>query len=603
MALLDIKRLSIEIPTERGMLQAVRDVSITLEPGQCLGIVGESGSGKSLTALSIVNLIPRTARRYADRLMLNGVDLLSMGPAQMAKNICGREVGFIFQEPMSSLNPVYTIGRQLTECMTNHGTVGVQQARRRAIDLLERVRIPDAEKRLASFPHELSGGQRQRVMIAMALMNEPRLLIADEPTTALDVTVQAEIVSLLGELRRDMNMGMLFISHNLAVIDEVADNVSVMYAGEVVEEAATSRLFSDPRHPYTQSLMQAIPRIGASGRRLKSIPGSAPSFHMSPDICVFAGRCPIEQPDCRKIHPQMRYAGTGHRHRCITSAEAKISDVLEDNIVHRVPASELLLTATNLSRTYAVRSGLLGRKNRIMAVKDVSLQLRRGETLALVGESGCGKSSLARLLLGLEQPDQGEIVLGGERLNDLQPRARAKRLQIVFQDPQGSLNPARTIREIVRRPLDLLGNRSPAERTERVNWLLDRIGLPDRLHDAVPRQLSGGQRQRVAIARALASGSADVVVCDEPTSALDVSVQAQILNMLSELREEMGLSLLFISHDLNVVGYMADRIAVMYQGQIVEQGTALDIMTRAEHPYTRRLLAASPRPAWLAHAN
>ncbi|MFT3820322.1 MAG: ABC transporter ATP-binding protein [Rubrivivax sp.] len=596
MALLDIQGLSIDIPLDHGTLSAVRDVDLAVDKGECLGVVGESGSGKSLTALSILKLLPRRAVRRARRLALGSDDLLAMDETQLARRIRGRRVGFVFQEPMTSLNPVYTIGRQLTETMRLHGTATPDQARRRAVELLERVGIPGAERRLSSYPHELSGGQRQRVVIAIALMNRPELLIADEPTTALDVTVQAQILALLAELQRESGMGLLLISHNLGAVSQVADRVAVMYAGEVVETAASAALFADPRHPYTKGLLGALPGAAHAtpGQPLQTIRGVVKSFYAPPAACVFAGRCEFRTERCESARPPMLEPAPGHSSRCFFPAAGPVAETPAAPISRQRLTQDVVLEASGLAKAYRVRGGLFKPKAVLQAVRDVSLSVHAGETLAVVGESGCGKSTLARMLLGLESPDAGSVSVAGRGLMTLGRRERARLVQLVFQDPYASLNPSRSVRAIVRRPLDLAADGDRRTRDERVSALLDSVGLPRRLHDASAGQLSGGQRQRVAIARALVT-SPRLIVCDEPTSALDVSVQAQILNLLLGLRERFGLSLVLISHDLAVVAHMADRIAVMYLGEIVEVGAAAEVLARPQHPYTRALLDATPR--------
>lgn len=598
MALLDIKGLNIDIPLDFGTLNAVRDVDLHVEKGECLGIVGESGSGKSLTALSIVNLLPRRAVRSAQRLSLGSDDLLAMDERSLAQRIRGKRVGFVFQEPMTSLNPVYPIGRQLMETMLLHGTVTPLQARRRSIELLERVGIPEAERRMSSYPHELSGGQRQRVVIAIALMNRPELLIADEPTTALDVTVQAQILALLAELQREFGMGMLLISHNLGAVSQVADRVAVMYAGEVVETASAAALFSEPNHPYTRGLLDALPGAAHAepGQPLKTIRGVVQSFYAKPSRCVFAGRCEYKVDACDAARPPLQELASAHWSRCLFETVPEVRQPKSRSGESRQVSSQPILEARGLYKSYRVRGGLLQPKATLQAVRNVSLTVHGGETLAIVGESGCGKSTLARMLLGLEAPDEGSVQIAGSSLLTLKSSERARLVQLVFQDPYGSLNPSKSIRAIVRRPLDLLGEGTAQSRDERVTDLLDSVGLAKRLHDASPGQLSGGQRQRVAIARALAT-SPKLIVCDESTSALDVSVQAQILNVLLGLRERLGLSLVLITHDLAVVAHMADRIAVMLRGEVVEVGPARQVLEHPRHAYTRKLLQATPMVA------
>lgn len=594
--LLEVKNLSISLPLENGhTLHAVRHVSFTIAEGECLGVVGESGSGKSLTALSIPRLLPRRALYRADVLSVNGLDSTTMSEHELASTVRGSQVGYIFQEPMTALNPVYTIGRQLTEAMRRHQAVSAHHACRRAIEMLERVGIASPAKRLSSFPHEFSGGQRQRIMIAMALMNRPKLLIADEPTTALDVTVQKQILDLLDDLRRELGMGLLLISHNLGAVASVADKVAVMYAGEIVEAAPTNTLFHHARHPYTQGLLRSIPDLGKHqpGTLLPTLPGTVQSIYAKPGSCVFQPRCKHAFARCSIEAPQLRAHDRQHSAACHLVGIPPPEEVETPLAMRRQPAGDVLLETKGISMVYSVRAGLFRPRIPLKAVVDVSLQLKKGRTLAIVGESGCGKSTLARMLLGLELPSAGQVLLDGSPIERYQPAKRATLVQTVFQDPYSSLNPSRRVSEIVRRPLDLSGAMPAAERDAHVTRLLEKVGLPLRLHHASPGQLSGGQRQRVAIARALATDPA-LIVCDEPTSALDVSVQAQILNLLLELRREFLLTLVFISHDLAVVGHMADEIAVMYLGEVVEYGPADLILSDPVHPYTKALLASTP---------
>ncbi|SPA02645.1 putative peptide transport fused subunits of ABC superfamily: ATP-binding components [Cupriavidus taiwanensis] len=594
--LLEVKNLSITLPLENGLnLHAVRNVSFQIERGECLGVVGESGSGKSLTALSIPRLLPRRAQCSADTLRINRLDLTAMSERELASTVRGTQVGYIFQEPMTALNPVYSIGRQLIETMRRHQAVTTEHARERAIELLERVGIASPAKRLTSFPHEFSGGQRQRIMIAMALMNRPHLLIADEPTTALDVTVQKQILDLLDGLRRELGMGLLLISHNLGAVASVADNVAVMYAGEIVEAAPTHTLFTASRHPYTQGLLQSIPDLGKheAGTLLPTLPGTVQSFYSQPSSCVFERRCNYAFSRCGLEAPKLRTYDRRHTGACHLANPPQPEEVETPKTMLRRPAGDVLLEAKDISMAYSVRAGLFKPRLSLKAVVDVSLRLRKGRTLAIVGESGCGKSTLARILLGLEQPVSGDVLLDGRPIGAYEPAQRAALVQTVFQDPYSSLNPSRRVSEIVRRPLDLSAAMPAAQRDAHVTSLLEKVGLPTRLHHASPGQLSGGQRQRVAIARALATNPA-LIVCDEPTSALDVSVQAQILNLLLQLRSEFLLTLVFISHDLAVVGHMADEIAVMYLGEVVEYGPAAEILANPVHPYTKALLASTP---------
>ena len=618
--LLEVRGLELELPVAGGTLHALRGVDLSLAAGRTLGIVGESGCGKSLTALSLLGLQPAAARRRAAALRVAGCDLLSTDEVTLARELRGRRAAMIFQEPMTSLNPVLTVGEQMIEVMAVHRLCSVSQARDRAVELLERVGIAGAAGRLAQYPHQFSGGQRQRIMIAMALMARPQLLIADEPTTALDVTVQAEILDLLAQLRDELGMALVLVTHNLGLVSRVADEVAVMYAGVVVEQAPARELFERPRHPYTRGLLAALPEADDAAvttegrsRRLGAIAGLVPSLLTPPAGCAFAPRCPLATAECGSAPPPQIAVTSDHQVRCLLPAAAP---ALLRQVVADTPASpggsadapRTVLRARGLVRRYSVSRGMFAPKRELVAVDHVDLDLQRGEVLAVVGESGCGKSTLARLLLGLETPDAGAVELaldvgGGADA----ARRRARFIQPVFQDPMASLNPRRSVAEAIRRPLDVHGLLDRAGREERVRELMQQVGLPPRLYHAFPAQLSGGQRQRVAIARALALDP-QVLLCDEPTSALDVSVQAQILNLLADLREQRGLTLLLITHDLGVVRHMADRVLVMYLGRVAEVGRTRQVFEAPRHPYTRALVGAAlpvapgqgvPRPQML----
>ena len=601
--LLDVRGLDVDIPTHTGMLHAVRGVDLRLEKGRTLGIVGESGSGKSLTALAVLGLLPRTAARRADRLTFDGIDLLRLGERGMARRIRGKRVAMVFQDPMTCLNPVYTIGRQLTEAMLLHSGGSPAEARDRAVRLLERVGITGAGQRLANYPHQLSGGQRQRVMIAMALMNKPDLIIADEPTTALDMTIQAQILRLLAELREEMGMAMILITHNLGVVARVADDVAVMYAGQVVESAPAAALFSRPQHPYTNGLLASVPRTDHADRggRLGTIPGIVPSLVGEIAGCAFAPRCAHARTSCSEAAPPLQdRAGAGF-FRCVLEPGglSPADDAPPGGAaVSPLPAEQeaasegrAVFEARDATCRFRVRRGLFAQSKILTAVDGVSLDLRRGETLALVGESGSGKTTLARMLLGIQPLTGGQISFEGTPLDAIDRLQIARKVQPVFQDPYSSLNPRQTVGELIRRPLDINRLGTPAERRQAVETIMERVGLPPRLLHCYPSQLSGGQRQRVAIARAIVMRPG-IVVCDEPTSALDVSVQSQILNLLLDLRRAFRLTLLLITHDLTVVRHMADRVAVMYLGKIVELGPADEVFGFPRHPYTSALLAS-----------
>ncbi len=636
--LLQIDGLDVTLPTPGGPLHAVRGMSLELARGEALGIVGESGSGKSMTALALMRLLPPGARLRARAMRYQGEDLATLPDARFAASVAGRRIAMIFQEPMTSLNPVYTIGRQMTELMIRDGA-SAAQARERALYLLDRVKVPDPAQRLRSYPHQLSGGQRQRVMIAMALMTEPQLLIADEPTTALDVTVQAQILDLLAELRQEFGMAMILITHDLAVVANAVDRVMVMYGGQPLEQGATRTVLRDPRHPYTHGLLGCAPGAGRRGARLNAIPGIVPSLIGPQAGCVFAPRCASATTQCRAgdivatprerdgwfrcLHPREEAAGRPQtpdapeevgRGRCQTPFGSFTPDASSAAVAARCqtpegcltptsgataadpvehPGPECVLVARNVVRTFTQRKGLFAQPYTVHAVDDASLTVRRGETLAVVGESGSGKSTLARILLGLDEPDRGRITLGGKAVGALTPPERARLVQPVFQDPYSSLNPRRSVGDIVARPLELHGAVPAAQRRAQVANMLERVGLPQRVINSFPGQLSGGQRQRVAIARALVLRP-QLLLCDEPTSALDVSVQAQILNLLQDLQEEFGLSMLFITHDIGVVRQIADRVVVMRGGRIVEEGPAAAVLRRPAHEYTALLLDSVP---------
>ena len=595
--LLEASNLRVDIDTASGVLHAVRGVDLALARGEALGIVGESGSGKSMTALALMGLLPARARRSAAALRLEGADLLAMPDRELAARVSGKAMAMVFQEPMTSLNPVYTIGRQLTEMVPAAAGRSPAEVRDRALFLLDKVGIAAARERMGQYPHQLSGGQRQRVMIAMALMNEPRLVIADEPTTALDVTIQAQILKLLAGLQRELGMAMILITHDLGIVSRTVDRVAVMYAGEIVESGPTAEVLRAPLHPYTRALLESIPQPGARQRRLGSIPGIVPALTGMLAGCAFATRCSLAAASCRTQPPPLRAPAAGRTYRCVLEPDAlqgarSSMRAGEAAAPHELPAGASaapILAARKVRCAFRVRRGLFARARSLAAVDGVSLDLARGEAVALVGESGCGKTTLARMLLGLQPVRGGEVLLDGRPLEETPMRKRARRIQPVFQDPYASLNPRRSVGEIIRRPLDVHGVGEPRRRRVEVEAMMERVGLAPRLFDAHPGQISGGQRQRVAIARALVVRP-QVLICDEPTSALDVSVQSQILNLLADLRDDMGLTYLVITHDLGVVEHLATRVAVMYAGQIVEVGEKDAIFADPRHPYTRILL-------------
>lgn len=590
--LLEVGNLSITLPLACGGLHVVRNVCFSLKRGEALGVVGESGSGKSMTSLALMNLLPKKAIRTASLLRFAEYDLLGMPERDFARSIAGKRMAMIFQEPMTSLNPVYTTGRQLIEMMTANGTAGVKEARERAVYLLDRIGVSRPQNRLAQYPHELSGGLRQRVMIAMMLMNTPDLLIADEPTTALDVTVQASILRLLADLRHELGMALILVSHDLGVVSRSVDRIAVMYAGEIVETGPVGDVLGTPQHPYTRGLVASIPSGKRSSERLFSIPGIVPSPFALPPGCTFAARCRHALAECHAAPPSMQSAGANHRYRCVMApnyGETIVATLSRTGRLADDSRPDALLSARGVSCAFTVRSGAFAKRESLMAVDDVSIDIAQGEVVALVGESGSGKSTLARILLGLQDYDKGEVRIAGAPIQSVTPFKRAKLIQPVFQDPYSSLNPRKTIGQAIARPLKLHRVGTAKERAKQVERVMDLVGLPKRLLNNYPAQLSGGQRQRVAIARAIIL-QPKILICDEPTSALDVSVQAQVLNLLLDLRDELGLSYLLITHDLAVVNCVATRIAVMYRGRIIEQGEKKTVLSTPRHPYTRTLL-------------
>ena len=569
MPLLEVSRLSVSFHTRSGIYRAVNDVSFSLEKGEILGIVGESGSGKSVTCSSLLGLIPQPPGRIeGGTAMFDGVDLLKCAPAQL-RDIRGRRIAMIFQDPMTSLNPYLRISEQLIEPLLVHGLATKEEALSRALSMLEAVGIQNAAQRLHSYPHEFSGGMRQRVMIAMALITKPDLLIADEPTTALDVTVQAQILELLKDLQRKFGMAIIFVTHDLAVVAGLCDRVQVMYAGRIVESAATRLLFTQPQHPYTKALQRCIPALQPKGQPLYAIPG------MPPDLSK-----PISETEmlARFTLPPEEPAPPA---------------------VTEVPHGRPMIQVQALKTHFPIESGFMIKKQTglVKAVDEVSFEVRQGEVLGLVGESGSGKSTIARTIMQLIPPTAGTVILGGKNLTTgttAEIKTARRDLQMVFQDPFASLNPRLTVFSTLAEPLRVHRIVPESEIPARVARLMSQVGLAEHSRNKYPHEFSGGQRQRIAIARALAL-EPKVVIADEPVSALDVSIQAQILNLLSRLVREMNLTMIFIAHDLSVVKHISDRIAVMYQGKIVELGAALDVMERPQHPYTKTLISAIPR--------
>jgi peptide/nickel transport system ATP-binding protein len=576
MSLLTVRDLTVAI----GAAQPVDGVSFDIAPGETFALLGESGCGKSLTALALMRLLPGAASIVAGSVRFEAVELCAFTEARM-RTVRGGKIGMIFQEPGTSLNPVMTVGAQIGEALKAHaGKVDTE----RVVELLAAVGIPDPARRATEYPFQMSGGMKQRAMIAMALAGEPELLIADEPTTALDVTIQAQVLDLLRALQRQRGMAMLLITHDLGVVAKMADRIGVMYAGQLVEVAPREAFFAAPAHPYARRLFAALPDMATRQQRLATIPGSVPPLGAAFRGCRFADRCGEVLPVCRSQAPPWRAYAAGQHVRChleelpaaaiVSPGETALGDAV-------APAETLLLAAHDLKVHFPIRRGVMQRAvGQVRAVDGVDLQLAAGRTLALVGESGCGKTTVGKAILGLQPPTAGTVKLDGKLLAGLAPA----RMQMVFQDPFGSLNPRMRIDAIV----------AEGRPDVDIDAVLRQVGLAPEMKGRYPHEFSGGQRQRIAIARALAVGP-QILICDEPTSALDVSVQAQILNLLIDLQERLGLAYLFITHNIAVVDFLAHEVAVMYLGRIVERGTVDEVLRGARHPYTQALLAAVPR--------
>ena len=554
--ILDVQNLRTEFRSPGGWQPAVHDLSLQIHANETLAVVGESGSGKSVTALSILRLLPPGARIAQGSIRFDGRDLTRLDEAAMA-DIRGNRIAMVFQEPMTSLNPTMTVGEQIAESLSIHRSMSHTAARAEALALLERVRIPSARRRLDEFPHQFSGGMRQRVMIAIALACRPKLLIADEPTTALDVTIQAQILQLIKELQDEEKMGVLFITHDMGVVAEIADRAVVMRRGDVVEAGTCRDIFARPQHPYTRTLLFAVPKLGAMGGSDRPTP-----------------------------FPEMDEHGT-----------TTTPPVPETDTVRR--EEEPLLQVRNLTTRFDIRGGLFrGIRGRVHAVENVSFDVRAGETLALVGESGCGKSTTGRSILHLETPSSGEVLIGGRSLSSLSKsslQAERCRMQMIFQDPYASLDPRQTVGAAIAEPMLVHGLADRQTARRRVAALLDQVGLPAGVAGRYPHEFSGGQRQRICIARALGM-EPRLIVADESVSALDVSIKAQIVNLLLDLQARLGLAYLFISHDMAVVERVSHRVAVMYLGEVVEIGPRAQVFGNPQHPYTRKLLSAVPVP-------
>lgn len=586
--LLEVKNLSVRFHSDDGLVRAVNNISFEVYPQEILGIVGESGSGKSVTSLAIMRLLPKQASVQAISLRFQKTDLLDLKENQMRK-IRGKEISMIFQEPMTSLNPYLRISEQLIETLLLHKPeLSREEAREEAIFWLHEVEIRDAAERIDHYPHQFSGGQQQRIMIAMALCCRPKLLIADEPTTALDVTIQAQILKLLRKLQTNHGTSIILITHDLGVIAEACDRVLVMYAGEVMESATCRQIFKDPLHPYTQALLKSVPRIDEEREeQLLTIEGLPPSLTKPIDGCPFAPRCTVATDDCKRTKPLLAEIRDQHKTACLLQKES----------------ARPLLEVINLQVRYPVYQGFWQKKvGETIAVNGIDFSLFSGETLGLVGESGCGKSSVARAILNLFDRRfvevEGQVLFNGEDLLSLKEnemRILRQFIQMIFQSPYASLNPRKTIGDIIAEPLVRFQVGTKTERNRRVHELLEMVGLNPEFVNRYPHEFSGGQRQRIGIARALAL-KPSLIVCDEPISALDVSIQAQIINLLEDLQKRLGLTYIFIAHDLAVVRHFCHWIAVMYLGKIVELADYKTLYASPKHPYTKALLSAVPIP-------
>ena len=605
-ALLEVENLSVTFPTDGGDLHAVRGLSYTVHTGEVVAMVGESGSGKSAAAMAVIGLLPEYAA-VSGSARLAGTEMLGMSDADLSR-IRGARIGTVFQDPMSALTPVYTVGDQIAEAITvHHRDLSRTQARARAVELLELVGINQPAARARAFPHELSGGERQRVVIAIAISCDPDLIICDEPTTALDVTVQAQILEVLKTARDLTGAGVLIITHDLGVVAEFADRALVMYAGRAVEAAPVRELYADRRMPYTAGLLGSVPRLNAPrGARLVPIAGAPPSLVALPAGCPFAPRCPLALDECRQSEPELLPVGDGHHAACIRTDEVAGRSAGE---IFGMPTEsaadeddgprETVVRVSGLSRTFRLTKGVVFRRRigEVRAVNDVSFSLERGRTLGIVGESGSGKSTTLHEILELTAPQAGSIeILGTDVAALTRERRRELRgeLQVVFQDPVASLDPRLPVFEILAEPLSADGVAKSAI-DARVAELLEIVGLRRADASRYPGEFSGGQKQRIGIARALAL-QPKILALDEPVSALDVSIQAGIINLLLDLQREFDLSYLFVSHDLSVVKHLAHTVAVMHRGQIVEYGDSDEVFTRPRNDYTRTLLAAIPQP-------
>ena len=600
-SLLTVKNLKVQFTTRNTFATAVDDFSLNIAAGECVGLVGESGCGKTTTGLAIMRLLPGNGRIAGGSVELDGVDLASLSEKEM-RSQRGNGVALIPQDPMSSLNPTTKIGRQIGEGFRIHRGVSSDEARKRALEVLEMVDMPRPAERLDQYPFELSGGLRQRVIIAMGLVCSPKLLIADEPTTALDVTIQAQILDIIDNLRKELSMAVLLITHDMGVIAGRTDRVVVMYGGKKAEESPTDELFKSMRHPYTQALLASMPSLEtASKQQLVSIAGMPPDLTKVIVACRFAPRCAYATDQCRQEDPQLT-GDARHQFACFHPVDGPLTTIVTASVTaetaEAAPHKELA-RVEHMVKEFPIKAGVIHHKvGAVHAVSDVSFTVYEGETFGLVGESGCGKTTIGRMLVGLETLTAGEIYFNDRLVTDKNHKMTREdhiQRQMMFQDPYSSLNPRMSVNDLIGEPLQVQREGSKEERQRRIYELLDIVGLNQLAANRYPHEFSGGQRQRIGLARALALNPR-LIVADEPVSALDVSVQAQILNLMKSLQKEKNLSYVFVSHDLAVVYYMADSIAVMYLGKIVEIGDAESVFRRPAHPYTQGLLDAVPVP-------
>jgi peptide/nickel transport system ATP-binding protein len=603
--LLSIENLMTRLGDEAHPVRVVDGVDLSLRRGETFALLGESGCGKSMTALSLMRLLPPSGRITEGRIEFDGLDLLRLSEREM-RSVRGGSMGMIFQEPMTSLNPVLKVGEQIAEAVRLHDRLQGRAVQERVVELLQAVGIPDPARRALEYPHQLSGGMKQRVMIAMALAGRPKLLIADEPTTALDVTIQAQVLKLLKGLQQESGMTILLITHDLGVVAETADRLAVMYAGQIVEISPVREFFREPRHPYSHKLFESLPNSQKRDEKLAVIPGSVPSLDSHFSGCRFVSRCHKNAQRCSQEVPVWHQMDAESGVRCLLYGEDPLvrdtryaSLPAEKQYRSRRASDEHLLDIRGLKVHFPIHKGLLRRVvGHVRAVDGIDLSLNKGRTLALVGESGCGKTTAGKGILQLIRPTAGAVRFEADELTRLKGESLRRRradMQIIFQDPMASMNPRMLVGSIIDEGMRAQGMYTKAQREYRVAELLEKVGLSGEAAQRYPHEFSGGQRQRICVARALAV-EPKLIVCDEPTSALDVSVQAQILNLLKDLQHDLELSYLFITHNISVVAYLADEVAVMYLGRIVEKGRVDEVLDSPAHPYTRALLSAVPVP-------